>query len=202
MHLTTSVFTGLAATLLAATSAVALPRASAPGPRHPLQFPLFDLFNATALAEAAAAASSLSTTSSPPSKFTLSSWMFDGSVTSCGGPDDVFQPQKIALTPDPPRRGKPLTVEVIGETTEDVTEGAYADVVAKLGVIKLVDRRLDLCEEIKQINRECPVEKGHQEIVHTVDIPKEVPPGKYTISVDAFTASGAPLTCLRIQFRI
>ncbi|KAJ3097953.1 Phosphatidylglycerol/phosphatidylinositol transfer protein [Phlyctochytrium planicorne] len=127
---------------------------------------------------------------------------FDGSVTHCGGPDDVFQPERISLIPDPPKRGAPLTVEVIGTTTADVTDGAYADVVAKLGVIKLVDRRLDLCQEIKQIGRECPVEKGRQEITHTVDIPREVPPGKYSISVDAFNADQAPLTCLRIQFRM
>ncbi|KAJ3215368.1 Phosphatidylglycerol/phosphatidylinositol transfer protein [Dinochytrium kinnereticum] len=153
--------------------------AATPQKRDRLQFPLFELMNTTQPIRA-----------------------LDGSVVSCGGPDDVFQPKRISLIPDPPKRGKPLTVEVLGDLSEDVTVGSYADVIAKLGVIKLVEKRLDLCEEIKQIGRECPVQKGSQEITHTVDIPREVPPGKYSISVDAFTADGKPLTCLRIQFRM
>ncbi|KAJ3334374.1 Phosphatidylglycerol/phosphatidylinositol transfer protein [Blyttiomyces sp. JEL0837] len=102
--------------------------------------------------------------------------LVDGSVTSCGKPEDIFQPQSIILSPDPPRRGQPLTVEIIGELTEDVVDGASADVQVKLGVIKLLDQSLDLCKEVGQIGRECPIEKGHQEIRHTVDIPREVPP--------------------------
>jgi hypothetical protein len=98
------------------------------------------------------------------------------SIEDCGSLTDVFQPTDISISPDPPKRGQPLTVTVTGELSQDVTDGAFADVKVKLGVIKLVEQRLDLCKEITQIERECPVEKGRVDIKHTVDIPREVPP--------------------------
>lgn len=49
------------------------------------------------------------------------------------------------------------------------------DVRVKLGIIKLLDQRFDVCEKVKEIERECPIEKGEEEISHTVDMPKELP---------------------------
>ncbi|KAJ3193771.1 Phosphatidylglycerol/phosphatidylinositol transfer protein, partial [Irineochytrium annulatum] len=114
---------------------------------------------------------------------------FDGSVTSCGTEEDIFQPTRIELIPDPPKRGASLTVIVEGDLTEDVTEGAHAYVQVKLGVIKLVDKRMELCDEIGEIGRECPVEKGRQEIEHTVDVPREVPPVRmFRVQVTSISA--------------
>ncbi|KAJ1567764.1 Phosphatidylglycerol/phosphatidylinositol transfer protein, partial [Cladochytrium tenue] len=111
-------------------------------------------------------------------------------------------PQAITLTPDPPRRGRPLTVSVVGELSTDVVDGAWADVTVKLGLLKLVEQRLDLCKESEGIGRQCPYEQGYQNVTHTVDLPREVPPGRYTIAVHAANADDAPLACLAIQFRM
>jgi hypothetical protein len=85
-----------------------------------------------------------------------------------GTPDDIVEIISLKVTPDPPQPGKDLTVDVsafVKETIEVRTpfrfrrnftdlirsvstqEGAYANVVVKLGVVKLLTRRFDLCEE-------------------------------------------------------
>ena len=61
--------------------------------------------------------------------------LLSGSVTNCGEANDVFQIKDVKFTPDPPRRGQPLTVKIEGELSEDVVDGAYADVSVKLGVV-------------------------------------------------------------------
>ena len=77
-------------------------------------------------------------------------------------------------------------------------EGAYADVSVKLGLIKIVQKQFDLCEEayvsvifavsemltLSYLRRnanttvQCPVEEGNYEVVHTVALPKEIPQGQ------------------------
>ncbi|KAI9343504.1 ML domain-containing protein [Obelidium mucronatum] len=137
---------------------------------------------------------------------------FDGSIELCGSPSDVFQPSKLAMNPDPPKRGEKLDVVVIGELSEDVVAGAYINVVVKLGIIKLYQGKLDLCEESGKIGHPCPIKQGHQEVFHTVDIPREGPTGinsspfcflgKYDIAVRAFTNDDKPLTCLNIRIKL
>ncbi|KAI8850141.1 hypothetical protein BC829DRAFT_389927, partial [Chytridium lagenaria] len=77
-------------------------------------------------------------------------------------PTDIFTPQRI--TP-------PLTL-LNPSTSHSKTFAVYIDVTVKLGVIKLLTE-IGLCEEIKAIDRECPL-KRHQECAY-LDIPREVP---------------------------
>lgn len=55
--------------------------------------------------------------------------------------------ESITVSPDPPEPGKNLTVTVEATANEVVEEGAYADVTVKLGLIKLLQKRFDVCEE-------------------------------------------------------
>jgi hypothetical protein len=81
--------------------------------------------------------------------------------------DDIIQIESIKVSPDPPKPGQDLTVTVKGaaidvievmnslfclrrkvvEGARQLKEGAYADVTVKLGLIKLVQKRFDVCEE-------------------------------------------------------
>lgn len=63
-----------------------------------------------------------------------------------------------------------------GTVKETITEGSYVKLVVKYGFIKLIDQTLDLCEQIKNVDLECPVEKGKLSIVKEVELPKEIPP--------------------------
>jgi ML domain len=77
-------------------------------------------------------------------------------------------------------------------------EGAYADVTVKLGVVKLLSKEFDLCEEAyvflvlpvfaiptgissrrnAELEVQCPVKEGDYLVEHTVALPKEIPKGE------------------------
>lgn len=59
---------------------------------------------------------------------------------------------------------------------ETIKEGAYVQLVVKYGLIRLVNTRADLCEQVSNVDLECPIEEGRLSITKEVDIPKEVPP--------------------------
>ena len=46
----------------------------------------------------------------------------------------------------------------------------------KYGLIRLVNTQADLCEQVGNIDMECPIKKGKSTITKDVDLPKEIPP--------------------------
>lgn len=104
--------------------------------------------------------------------------------------------QKVIISPNPPARGQNLTFIATGFLKEDVTEGAYVEVEVRYGFIKLIHQTFDLCEEITKVDMECPINKGEQVIKKEVEIPDEVPPGKYSVIARAYTAEDKFITCL------
>ncbi|KAF8604792.1 hypothetical protein BDV93DRAFT_81950 [Ceratobasidium sp. AG-I] len=130
---------------------------------------------------------------------TTNSW----SYSDCGLPSDAVQVKSIKLSPDPPQIGKDLTITARGVVSQKIEEGAYADVLVKLGLIKLLHKEFDICEEARNNNvtLQCPVEPGEYEVVQTVELPKETPRAKFIIDVKGFTSDEAydpDLVCLRI----
>ncbi|KAJ3261032.1 Phosphatidylglycerol/phosphatidylinositol transfer protein [Boothiomyces macroporosus] len=124
------------------------------------------------------------------------------SVSWCSSPEDIFIPETLALLPDPPVRGEKLTIQLKGQLKEKVDQSSVAQVRVKLGFIQLVDQPFDLCEQIGQVGKECPLEKGELVVEHTVDIPAQVPPGKYNIHVTGTNQDQLPITCLDATFRM
>ncbi|KAJ4001016.1 ML domain-containing protein [Lentinula boryana] len=116
----------------------------------------------------------------------------------CGVDTDPVRIQSIEISPDPPSPGKALTVKVTGTANEVIEEGAIADVTVKLGLIKLLSKRFDVCEEARNANAsvQCPVEKGQYVVVQTVDLPKEIPPAKFHVHVEGYTVDDEDLMCM------
>lgn len=119
---------------------------------------------------------------------------------------DIHQ---INLTPNPPVRDSNLTVEATGWLASKVDEGSYVDVEVRLGYIKLLTQRFDLCdlldqqpsdEDEVQGNMQCPVAQGEHKLHTTVKIPREVPMGKYTFVARAYSQEDVLLTCLTGDF--
>lgn len=75
-----------------------------------------------------------------------------------------------------PNRGANLTIDVVGTLLETVKEGAYVNLQVKYGLIRLVNTKADLCEQVKNIDLECPIKKGKTTITKDVTLPKEIPP--------------------------
>ncbi|CAG8613434.1 9104_t:CDS:2 [Paraglomus occultum] len=119
-------------------------------------------------------------------------------ITDCGRTSDILQIHYIELHPDPPQKGKELTIDAAGFLSETVDKGSYVDVVVKLGLIRLLQKRYDLCDEVTQVGKECPLD-GYQTLHHTLDLPKEIPPGRYSVDVNAFTPDHRKIGCLKVM---
>ncbi|KIP12433.1 hypothetical protein PHLGIDRAFT_81580 [Phlebiopsis gigantea 11061_1 CR5-6] len=125
--------------------------------------------------------------------------------TQCGKPSDPVRIKSIQVSPDPPQPGANMTVTVVGQANEQIEDGAYADVSVKVGRIQLIHREFDLCEEARNAHTDiqCPVEEGEYTVVHTVELPKEIPKAPFNVAVRGFTVEDEPLVCLdlTIDFR-
>ncbi|KAF8078541.1 ML domain-containing protein [Lyophyllum atratum] len=119
----------------------------------------------------------------------------------CGGPSDPIQVESIEVYPDPPQPGKELTVKVKGKATELIEEGAYADVIVKLGLVKLLQKRFDVCDEARNANAsvQCPVEPASYIVEQTVALPKEIPRAKFTVNIRGYTVDEDPMLCLDLH---
>ncbi|SCV04837.1 LAMI_0H19768g1_1 [Lachancea mirantina] len=105
----------------------------------------------------------------------------------------------INLLPNPPVRGENLTISAAGKLSKEVNEGAYVDVEVRLGYIKLLSQTYDICEELENndVNGlSCPLSPGEYMLEKSVEIPGEVPPGKYSIVARAFTVDDEEISCL------
>ncbi|KAK3991306.1 putative Phosphatidylglycerol/phosphatidylinositol transfer protein precursor [Cladorrhinum sp. PSN332] len=110
--------------------------------------------------------------------------------------DDIINIEKVTLTPNPPEAGTTLVIEASGTVKEDIEDGAYVMLQVKYGYIRLINTQADLCKEMKNVEMECPIEKGKITITKSVDLPKEIPPGKYTVLADVFSKDDDHITCL------
>jgi len=114
----------------------------------------------------------------------------------CDPKDFLVQIERVDLAPNPPIPGEILTVNANGTVRRTIEQDAYCKIEVKYGFIKLLNTKADLCEQIGNIDMECPIENGRMTIQKDLEIPKEVPPGKYTVHVECYTADDEPLTCL------
>ncbi|KAL2132128.1 hypothetical protein VTI74DRAFT_4163 [Chaetomium olivicolor] len=110
--------------------------------------------------------------------------------------DDLISIEEVILTPNPPEAGTTLVIEATGTVKETILEGAYVNLEVKYGYIRLIKTTADLCEEIKNVDLECPIEKGKISLTKSVDLPKEIPPGKYVVQADVYSKDGEHITCL------
>lgn len=108
----------------------------------------------------------------------------------------LLQLQKVDISPNPPARGQNLTFSAVGYISEDIKQGAYVDVDVRYGFIKLIHQTYDLCEEIEKVDLTCPIKKGLQKIEKVVEVPQEVPPGRYVVYARAYTKDDVFITCL------
>lgn len=108
----------------------------------------------------------------------------------------ILDLQRVVIDPNPPAKGQNLTFVATGYLSQDIVDGAYVEVDVRYGYIRLIHQTFDLCEEVTNVDMECPIKKGKQIISKLVEIPNEVPSGKYTVNARAYTKEDALITCL------
>jgi hypothetical protein len=72
-------------------------------------------------------------------------------------------------------RGKTLTIKATGNVTETIEEGAYVKIQVKLGLITIIRRTEDLCSNLHEVDKECPLEPGLMTVTKDVDLPSQIP---------------------------
>lgn len=108
----------------------------------------------------------------------------------------ILDLQRVVIDPNPPAKGQNLTFVASGYLSQDILDGAYVDIDVRYGYIRLIHQTYDLCEEVTNVDLECPIKKGQQVISKEVEIPNEVPPGKYLVNARAYTKEDVLITCL------
>ncbi|GAA5890058.1 hypothetical protein JCM6882_009214 [Rhodosporidiobolus microsporus] len=116
----------------------------------------------------------------------------------CGEPGDAIEIESIKLSPDPPRPGHNLTIEAAGKVNDLIDEGTYADITVKLGLIKLLTKRFDVCDELDNAKAEltCPIKPDTYSIKQVVELPAEIPRAKFQIAARVFTQDEQPAACV------
>jgi hypothetical protein len=76
-------------------------------------------------------------------------------------------------------RGQKLTISAKGTLLERIDKGATVNLVVKWGLITLIKQTVDLCDELKNVDLECPLEKGEMTLTKEVELPKQIPPVCY-----------------------
>lgn len=66
----------------------------------------------------------------------------------------------------------------------------------KYGLITLIKQEADLCDQIGNVDLSCPLKKGPMGFTKNVEIPAQVPKGKYTVMADVYTVDKEKVTCL------
>ena len=121
----------------------------------------------------------------------------DNPLTYCESTEDyILDIEYVNITPNPPKIGESFEVEAKGTLNKEVTEGAYIMLEVSFGFIKLVKQTIGLCDQVGAVNLTCPISKGDVKILKDAEVPKEAPPGAYTIRADVYTVDNEKITCL------
>jgi len=121
----------------------------------------------------------------------------DNPLEFCQAPDnDLVIIKSVDLTPNPPVPGTVLTIEAVGEALVDIEEGAYVVLQVKYGLIRIINTTADFCDQVKNIDKECPIKKGEVIVKKDVELPNEIPNGKYSVLADVYTKDDKHLICL------
>ncbi|EAW13998.1 ML domain-containing protein [Aspergillus clavatus NRRL 1] len=129
----------------------------------------------------------------------------DNPLEYCANPaGNILEIKSVDLSPDPPLPGQTLTINASGILNDRVEEGATVALEVKYGLITLIRQTADLCEQIKNVDLECPLEKGEMTLTKQVDLPSHIPPGRYNVHADVYSKDGRRITCLdghNIEFK-
>lgn len=80
--------------------------------------------------------------------------------------------------------GEDLVIQASGTLAQSVEEGAYVAIQVKYGLIRLISTKADLCEQVHNVDMECPIKKGDITITKSVELPKEIPNVRNTMPIN------------------
>ncbi|MEU0400506.1 ML domain-containing protein [Streptomyces sp. NPDC006197] len=137
----------------------------------------------------------------------MTSWTY----VNQGDPTDALQIESVTVTPDPPERGAQAKLTVKGTAQTAIEDGAYFDVTVKLGLIKLLQKQVNLFEELRNGSASegwsatpdpagGPIKPGPVELTYVMQLSRDMPPAKYKVTCQAYTVDDDVLATLDFAF--
>jgi hypothetical protein len=71
-------------------------------------------------------------------------------------------------------RGQDLEIDFKGFLSETVPNGTVVEIIVKYGVVKLIQKKYDFCDVIKEVDEKCPIPEGTLAFNKVVSLPKEI----------------------------
>jgi hypothetical protein len=72
--------------------------------------------------------------------------------------------------------GANLSISATGKLLQDIEEGAKIHLQVKFGLITLINQETDLCDQVKNVELECPLKKGDLALTKEVSLQSQIPP--------------------------
>ncbi|KAI8069914.1 hypothetical protein BC940DRAFT_296463 [Gongronella butleri] len=111
--------------------------------------------------------------------------------------------QGVSISPDMPRTGEPIDVQVKGHLASDVTGGLVKIQLNIMNMIK-INKDLDLCSVLRSdvMHADCPIKAGDVTLNAKAFIPKELPKLPLKGNVQITDQNGATVTCIALDFKL
>ena len=127
---------------------------------------------------------------------------FVGDIWSdCSKPGDRCKIVSVVITPDPPKKGEPLTINATVTCSEEIT-GGTVKIVVKYSIITVLNKSYSLCDLLSQTGQKCPVAAGTYSNSITETIPSSAPSGHYTGNVEITDQNGQELGCINLNLSL
>ncbi|XP_065914741.1 putative phosphatidylglycerol/phosphatidylinositol transfer protein DDB_G0278295 [Dysidea avara] len=118
--------------------------------------------------------------------------------TSCDKSDYDVTDLKISFSPNPPQKGRNLTIIASGTVNRQIA-GGKIKVTAKYGFITVLNQSYDVCDFAKKMGKECPIPAGPLSGSKTVMVPDKIPGGTYLVSIEGTDQGGKNMICANIK---
>ncbi|ORX57986.1 hypothetical protein DM01DRAFT_329434 [Hesseltinella vesiculosa] len=124
----------------------------------------------------------------------------------CGDPTQhLLQGYKdgVSISPDMPRTGEAIDVQVNGRLASDVTGGKVTIQLNIMNMIK-INKDLDLCNVLRSdvMQADCPIPSGDVTLNAKAFIPKELPKLPLKGDVRISDQNGNTVTCISLDFKL
>ncbi|XP_065915015.1 putative phosphatidylglycerol/phosphatidylinositol transfer protein DDB_G0282107 [Dysidea avara] len=116
---------------------------------------------------------------------------------------DKFDVRNLALSfyPDPPERGKNVTVTLTGIVKKIITSGEV-QVVLKFNVFTIFKETYDACELALKYGHTCPIVPGPMIVSETFEVPSELPGGTYKSTMDGTDQDDNSMICGTVRCHV
>ena len=122
-------------------------------------------------------------------------------LTNCTSAKDEATINSVDIAPDPPQRGKNLSV-VMNITFKEVVSGGDIKLLAKYDGVIVLNESFVLCDIARESGVPCNITVGNHILKLSKPLPSLIPPGKYEGSIIVNDPNGKELVCVKFNLKL